>query len=133
MKELICIVCPRGCHLRVDETNDYAVTGNSCPRGAAYGRAELTHPTRVLTSTVRIDGAIHRRCPVKTDRAVPKEKLFEIMDALNVVTLTAPVTSGQLVLENVAGTDARVITTRAMARTGSSCAITTAAPGASRD
>ena len=57
MKELICIVCPRGCHLRVDEANDYAVTGNSCPRGAAYGRAELTHPTRVLTSTVRIDGA----------------------------------------------------------------------------
>lgn len=117
MKELICIVCPRGCHLRVDEANDYAVTGNSCPRGAAYGRAELTHPTRVLTSTVRIDGAIHRRCPVKTDRAVPKEKLFEIMDALNGVTLTAPVVLGQVVLENAAGTGANVITTRAMVRT----------------
>lgn len=117
MKELICIVCPRGCHLRVDEANDYAVTGNSCPRGAAYGRAELTHPTRVLTSTVRIDGAIHRRCPVKTDRAVPKEKLFEIMDALNGVTLTAPVALGQIVLENVAGTGANVMATRAMAQT----------------
>ena len=40
MTELICIVCPRGCHLQVDEANGYAVTGNSCPRGAEYGRQE---------------------------------------------------------------------------------------------
>ena len=32
MKELICIVCPRGCHLTVDEDHGYTVTGNSCPR-----------------------------------------------------------------------------------------------------
>lgn len=44
MKELICIVCPRGCHLKVDEANDYAVTGNSCPRGAEYGATSA--PTR---------------------------------------------------------------------------------------
>ena len=50
MKELICIVCPKGCHLRVDEDNGYAVTGNGCPRGAEYGKIELTHPTRVVTS-----------------------------------------------------------------------------------
>ena len=53
MKELICIVCPQGCHLKVDEENGCAVTGNSCPRGAEYGKAELTHPTRVVTSTVK--------------------------------------------------------------------------------
>ena len=48
MKELICIVCPKGCHLKVDEENNYAVTGNACPRGAEYGAAELQHPVRVL-------------------------------------------------------------------------------------
>ena len=41
MKEIICIVCPRGCQLTVDEANGYAVTGNGCPRGAAYGKSEL--------------------------------------------------------------------------------------------
>ncbi len=41
MKELICIVCPKGCHLQVDEQNDYQVFGNSCPRGAEYGKNEL--------------------------------------------------------------------------------------------
>lgn len=53
MKELICITCPKGCHLKVDEENGYAVTGNSCPKGEAYGKAELCHPTRVVTSTVK--------------------------------------------------------------------------------
>ena len=54
MTELICITCPKGCHLSVDEKNDYAVTGNSCPRGVEYGKSELLHPVRVVTSTVRI-------------------------------------------------------------------------------
>ena len=47
MKELICIVCPKGCHLKVDEENGCAVTGNGCPRGAEYGKSELLHPTRL--------------------------------------------------------------------------------------
>ena len=46
MKELICIVCPKGCHLKVDEENGCAVTGNGCPRGAEYGKNELLHPAR---------------------------------------------------------------------------------------
>ena len=58
-REIICICCPRGCHLQVDPENDYNVTGNACPNGAAYGKEELTHPTRILTSRPR------RRCPKK--------------------------------------------------------------------
>ena len=54
IKEVICICCPCGCHLQVDPENDYNVTGNACPNGAAYGREELTHPTRIITSTVRV-------------------------------------------------------------------------------
>ena len=112
MKELICIVCPRGCHLKVDEANDYAVTGNSCPRGAEYGRNECTHPTRVLTTTVKIDGAAYRRCPVRTERAIDKSLLFKAMDALNGVTLHAPVPVGDVALETVCGTGVNVIVTR---------------------
>ena len=112
MKELICIVCPRGCHLKVDEANDYAVTGNSCPRGAEYGRNECTHPTRVLTTTVKIDGAAYRRCPVRTERAIDKSLLFKAMDALIGVTLHAPVLVGDVALEYVCGTGVNVIVTR---------------------
>ncbi len=73
MKELICIICPRGCHLTVDKTAaDITVTGNACPRGAAYGKKEVTSPARVITSTVKVEGASHRRLPVKTNGEVPK-------------------------------------------------------------
>lgn len=114
MKELICIVCPKGCHLKVDEEKAYAVTGNGCPRGAEYGRNELTNPTRVVTSTVRCEGGTHPRCPVKTDRPVPKGRIFEVMNALEGITLTVPVAVGQIVIENVCGTGANVVAARNM-------------------
>lgn len=114
MKELICIVCPRGCHLHVDEEHDFSVTGNGCPRGAEYGKIELTHPTRVVTSTVRCAGGLYPRCPVKTDRAIPKELIFRVMEALDGVELTAPVRVGQVVVGNVCGTGASVVAARDM-------------------
>ena len=114
MKELICIVCPKGCRLQVDEEHGYAVTGNSCPRGAEYGRNELLHPTRVLTSTVRVQGGLHRRLPVKTTAPIPKELIFEAMDTLNEVHLTAPVHLGQVVIHDLLGPGVDVVSTREM-------------------
>lgn len=54
MIELTCILCPKGCRLRVDENDGYKVIGNACPRGADYGREEALDPKRTITSTVRI-------------------------------------------------------------------------------
>ena len=112
MKELVCIVCPKGCRLHVDEENNFAVTGNSCPRGAEYGHHEISNPTRVLTSTVKLTGGLYRRCPVKTDAAVPKGKLMDIMKLLNAVELRSPVKIGDIVLQNVADTGANVVVTK---------------------
>ncbi|MDR1307836.1 MAG: DUF1667 domain-containing protein [Treponema sp.] len=114
MTELICIICPRGCHLTVDETNDYAVTGEGCRRGIAYGRAELQNPTRVLTSTVSISGAMYRRCPVKTSAPVPKALVFEVMKEIGKITLKSPVSRGQVIRKNIRGTGVDLITTRAL-------------------
>ena len=83
IKEVICICCPCGCHLQVDPENDYNVTGNACPNGAAYGREELTHPTRIITSTVRAEGCLHSRCPLKTSKPVPKGQMAEVVAALD--------------------------------------------------
>lgn len=112
MKKMICIVCPKGCRLHVAQ--DGTVTGNACPRGAAYGRAELQNPVRTLTSTVRIEGAALRRVPVKTAAPIPKGSLFAAMEALNALTLYAPVRTGEIVLENIAGTGVNLVVTRTM-------------------
>ena len=117
MANIICIVCPKGCRLTVDE-NTLAVTGNGCPRGAEYGKNELTHPVRVVTSTVRVEGADICRCPVKTAGSVPKEKMFAVMDALDGVCLHAPVHCGDVVLADVCGTGVDVVATRELPAEG---------------
>lgn len=111
MTELICIVCPKGCHLKVDEENGYAVTGNSCEKGAAYGKKELTNPTRVVTSTVRVEGGEKRRVSVKTNRDISKGKMLEAVALLDTVCLTAPVHIGDVVLEDILGTGADFVAT----------------------
>ncbi|RGX56814.1 DUF1667 domain-containing protein [Anaerotruncus sp. AF02-27] len=116
MTELVCIVCPKGCHLFVDEQKDFAVTGQSCPRGEAYGREELISPIRTVTSTVRIEGALCRRCSVKTDRAIPKSLVFEAVRQLDGVLLHAPIREGQTVIAQVCGTDVCFVCTRDMER-----------------
>lgn len=112
MKELICIVCPKGCRLRVDETQEYQVSGNGCPRGAEYGKMELTHPTRVVTSTVRCTGGAHPRCPVKTDGPIPKALIPQAVRALDRVALAAPVHTGDIVVPDVCGTGVSFVATR---------------------
>ena len=104
IRKMICITCPRGCHLEVD-TETLAVKGNTCPKGEEYGRNEITDPRRVLTSTVRLEGVPGAcRLPVKTAGPIPKGLLFEAMDALNAVTVTAPVAVGQVVIHDLLGT-----------------------------
>lgn len=110
--ELICIVCPRGCHLQIDPEDDYKVTGNYCPRGIPYAKAELLNPTRVVTSTVKISGQDLKRCPVKTDQPIPKEKIFEVMDEINKVDLQAPVQVGDIIIANILNTDSNLVVCR---------------------
>lgn len=112
MKELICIVCPKGCHLKVDEENGYQVTGNSCPRGAVYGREELLNPVRTVTSTVKLEGSSRTRLPVKTAKPIPKSRLFEAMQAINAATAHAPVTAGDPVIADLLGLGISVVATK---------------------
>ena len=113
MKELVCIICPRGCHIQVNEET-LEVTGNSCPKGEEYGKNEVFNPTRTVTGSVAINGGIHPRLAVRTDKAVPKAKMFEIMRRLHSFTVDAPVKRGQVLIENICGTDANIIASRDM-------------------
>ena len=114
MTEMICIVCPRGCHLKIDEENGFSVTGNACKRGEVYGKKELQNPTRTLTSTVRITGAHIPRLPVKTDAEIPKHLIMDAMRRLNDVTVAAPVQVGQTVVPNILGTGVNFVATRSL-------------------
>ena len=110
MKEFICIVCPRGCHLKVDD--DMNVTGNTCPRGKIYALNEITNPTRMITSTVAIDSEELNRVPVMTSSPIPKGKIFDVMGEINKVRVKAPIKIGDIIIKNVLGLDSDIIATR---------------------
>ena len=112
--ELVCILCPRGCRLRVDPAKGFEVTGFTCKRGEDYGRHEIANPVRVLTSTVYISGAELPRIPVKTDAPVPKEKIFEAMKLLDGLEVKEPVKSGSVIVKDVCGTGVNFVSTRSL-------------------
>lgn len=102
-KNLICVSCPLGCPIEVEIENGevVAVTGNTCKRGDAYARAEITNPVRSLTTSVKVENGVHPVVPVKSSGPVPKDKMFECMNVINSVTVKAPVKIGDVVIENI--------------------------------
>ncbi len=113
MKEMICIVCPRGCHLSMDDEGN--IHGNFCKRGEAYGKQEAVHPLRILTSTVTLESTSGlKRLPVMSEREIPKEMMMEVMKELRKVTVNAPIAMHQVIIENVLNLGVNIIATRAV-------------------
>lgn len=113
-RNLTCIGCPMGCSLRAELKDGEAinVTGNICKRGEAYARKEVTHPTRIVTSTVRVIGGNIAMVSVKTEHDIPKEKIMEIMQCMKNIRVKAPVAVGDVILENAADTGVNIIATK---------------------
>lgn len=109
--KMICINCPKGCELEVTEAEGaVTVTGNACPRGADYGKSELTNPTRMVTGLVRLAG-MRRPLPVKTRRPVPKAKINDVLFALHQTTAQLPVKIGDVIIADIAGTGVDLVAT----------------------
>ncbi len=104
-RELTCIICPRGCSLTVEgEGDNIKVSGNACPKGAKYGVDETTHPTRTVTSSVRVSNRDNTMVSVKTADPIPKENIFDVMEMIRKAEVNAPCKIGQTVLPDVFGT-----------------------------
>lgn len=103
-----------GCSLEVtlDDKEVIEVKGNTCKIGAEYGKKECTNPTRVVTSTLKVNDGDIGMVPVKTERDIPKGKIFEAVKTLKGLTINAPIKVGQVLVENIAGTGVNLIATR---------------------
>ena len=115
LKTITCICCPKGCLVTLDTENpEETIKGFGCPQGKEYAIGELTHPMRTISSTVEIKGGLHPRIPVKTNGNIPKEKIFEVMDEINKISVESPVKCGDILLENVLDTGVNIIACRDM-------------------
>ena len=117
-KEIICIGCPVGCPLEVEIENGVVtkVTGNICKRGESYAQKECTNPTRIVTSSVVVQDGVEAVVSVKTERDIPKGKIFECVRALKNVVIKAPVHIGDVIVKDIAGTGVNMIATKEVAK-----------------
>ena len=98
----------------VDLDNEFKTTGNQCSRGQRYAVDELTAPTRVVTSSVKIEGGIYNRLTVKTANPIPKGLIFKCMDEINRVEVKSPIKMGDIIIKNVLDTGIDIVATRNM-------------------
>ncbi len=110
---LTCIICPKGCSLTAEIKGEQVeVTGHTCPKGAEYAVNEILHPMRTVTATIRVANRENTMVSVKTLTPVPKDRMMAVMDVLRATTVAAPVSMGQVLLENVEGS--AIVATRAI-------------------
>ena len=104
-RDLVCIVCPMGCNLSVEVEDGklISISGNTCKRGQEYAINECTSPVRCVTTTMKTEEG--ETVSVKTDRAIPKDKMFELMEIINKQKVTLPISVGDIIIEDVFGSN----------------------------
>ncbi len=112
VKNLICVICPKGCKItaQLEGKKIKSIEGNACKRGSEYAVQELINPQRTLTTTVLTSDG--RLLPVKTNRPVSINKLFACMHEVNDIQISLPVKAGSVIIENIAETGADIIATK---------------------
>ena len=98
--------------MTLSENGDFvSVCGNTCSRGAKYAEQECTRPMRVITAVIPVPGSI-TPLSVKTSVPVPRELIHAIMRELGKVSVSLPVSSGDVILPDVLHTGADIVATR---------------------
>ena len=114
IKKITCIECPIGCRLTVDAENSKAikVTGNECPKGEVYAVSEIENPVRILTSAVLCRGLSLKMISVRTDKPIPKSRIFEAMKEIKRIRVNKPLSAGDIIVKRFMGSEVNLIVTR---------------------
>ena len=114
VRKLTCIECPKGCRLTIDIENSrmIRVSGNECPKGETYAISEIENPCRILTSTVLGQGMALKMIPVRTNKPIPKSRVFDAMTEIKKIRVNNPLNVGDVIVRNFLGLDVNLIATR---------------------
>jgi len=112
-KDIICTVCPVGCNITVEGSDDEVtvIEGYSCKRGKEYGSQEFLHPVRILTTTVKIEGAAEELLPVRSEQPLPKELIMDCMKVISHTVVKTPVRRYDAVIPNICNSGVDIVAT----------------------
>ncbi len=115
MKELVCIVCPKGCTMTIEgQGKDIKVTGNGCKRGLTFAVSEETEPKRTICSVVKTAFYEMPVLPVRVSSDIPKDRIFDVMKEINAACVSEKIGRGDVIISNVLGLGVDVISTSNM-------------------
>ena len=112
--KIICTVCPKGCEISISElsTGNYNISQYSCERGKKYAEQEITNPSRILTTTIKVKNAFIKRLPVRSKEPVPKNSIIQLMEEIKKIEIEAPIKEGDIVIENILDTGIDIIASK---------------------
>jgi len=111
--KVVCIICPQGCEIKVGGSKkNPTVSGNKCPKGFDYAVKEYSNPERMITSSVKVEGGVIPLVSVKTEKPVPKEKIFDVMGEIRQIKVKAPVNVGDVLSKDLAKTGVKLVATK---------------------
>jgi CxxC motif-containing protein len=115
VKNITCIICPKGCDVTVEMVeNEYRISGNKCIRGKEYALNEMTNPKRSICSTVKTIYKEYPRLPVRTDKEIDIKNIFPVMKEINKLKIDHPVHGGEIIVSNILNTGVNIIATSDM-------------------
>ena len=117
LRTYTCIICPNGCEITAKLKNGEIrdIEGALCPRGKEYVTQELTDPRRNIATSVLLEGGQLPLVIVRLSGPIPKDRIFDVMNAIRPLRLKAPVHVGQVALPNVLGLGVDVLVTKEVA------------------
>lgn len=125
LRTFTCIMCPQGCDITAElgEAGEnpgnqeiLSISGNKCPKGKAYVTQEIIAPMRNIATSVLVTGGELPLASVRLTKPIPKDRIFDVMDEIRKIHLTAPVEEGAVVIANVLDLGSDVILTRSVGR-----------------
>ena len=83
---ITCTLCPNGCQVKAVHG---VISGNRCPKGAAFFTQESVSPKRTVTTTIKTaDGKL---LPVHAGTAVRKDDVLKLVQKISHMTLSGKV------------------------------------------
>ena len=88
------------------------MSGNRCVKGIEFANEEVLDPQRNLATSLPIDGAVFKMVSVRLNQRVPRKMLDAVLAEIRQLHPVPPITSGDVLIQDILGTGADVIATR---------------------